>query len=270
MIMPMTDVSYQFDHRFPIAVMRLWGDLTVTSAGAARDAALAALVEEPTSMIIDLTGLASADEPALQFLPGVAAQAAHWPGTAVLACAAPAVADTLTRTSEGGLTVYPSFAAALAEAAAAPVPLRMHERLEPTVHAPRAARELASEACATWNLPRAVVPAEIIASELVTNAVRHAGTTVDLRITRRERELRISVQDRNPEPARLQTPSESDDHGRGLLIVDSVAHRWGCEPVTGGKVVWAAVQVSPQPTEDLVSAPREPAREAFETVEDGY
>lgn len=269
MITPMTDVSYQFDHRFPITVMRLWGELTVTNASMVRDAALEALVEEPTSMIIDLTRVESADEPALQFLPGVAAQAAAWPGTSLLVCAPPGIADSLTQISEGGFTVHPSFAAALSIAAADPVPLRMHQRLEPTVHAPRAARELAAEACAAWDLPRAVVPAEIIASELVTNAVRHAGTTIDLRITHREEELRISVQDRDPALARLRAPSETDDHGRGLLIVDSVAHRWGCEPVGGGKVVWAAVQVSPQPAEDLVGTPREPARDTFEAVEDG-
>ena len=267
--MPMTDVSYQFDHRFPIAVLRLQGTLTAGNAGSVRDAALTALVDEPTSMIIDLTGVSVSDPPVLQFLPGVAAQAADWPGTAVLVCASPTVADALERLNSDGLTVYPSFSTALAVAAAEPVPLRVHERLEPTVHAPRAARELAAEACATWNLPRAVVPAEIIASELVTNAVRHAGTVVDLRITRREQELRVSVQDRNPQPARLQTPSESDDHGRGLLIVDSVAQRWGCEPVIGGKVVWAAVPVTPQPVGDLVGTPQETAEDTFETVEDG-
>src|SRR5690606_42080869 len=115
----------------------------------------------------------------------------------------------------------------------------------------------------------AAAAAQSSASELVTRAVRHAARTIELRTTPRGGELRISVQERGPALARLRAPSETDDHGCGLLIVDSVAHRWGCEPVGGGKVVWAAVQVSPQPAEDLVGTPREPARDTFEAVEDG-
>jgi hypothetical protein len=45
--------------------------------------------------------------------------------------------------------------------------------------------------------------------------------------------------------ARRQSPSESDDHGRGLLIVEAVASAWGSAPTPDGKVVWAAVRVPP-------------------------
>lgn len=240
-------LTVRLDHRFPIAVVRLQGELTPQTGAVVRSAVLEALVEEPTSMIVDLAGLTAVDELALEVLAGAAGQAAHWPGARVLLCAPPpAVAPVLPRTAVvRDLPVHPSLQAALADAATEPVPQRVRQRLEPTIHAPRAARELAASACGRWGLTASSVPAEIIASELVTNAVRHAGTVLDLRITLRDHQLRLSVQDRSAgRMARMETPSESDDHGRGLLIVDSVATAWGNLPIPDGKVVWASLWVA--------------------------
>lgn len=213
------------------------------------------LVEEPSSVIVDLAGLTAEDDAAAQTFPRLAAQAAHWPGTALRLCNPPvAVASVVQRSAtDGAVTVHPDFPAALAAAATAPVPQRMHQRLEPTVHAPRAARELAADACTEWGLPGCLIPAEILASELVTNSVQHAGTVMDLRITLRDRLLRVSVHDRSARRARLRTPTGFDDHGRGLLIVSSIASGWGSEPVIGGKVVWASLQVRRAPPGRLVN-----------------
>lgn len=247
-------MSYAFDHRFPIAVIRLAGQLRTDDAGALRDALLQALLEEPTSLIVDLSRLESADRPALEVFAGVAARAVDWPGTSVLLCAAGPVVDGLLHASQDGLVgVHPTFAQALAIAATDPVPQRLRRRMEPRVHAPRVARALAAEACAGWNLPGCVVPTEILASELVTNAVRHAATPIDLQITYLGDRLRVSVHDRDERMARLQTPAEFDDHGRGLLIVDSIASRWGTEPVSGGKVVWATLDVTPRGAANLAN-----------------
>lgn len=249
-------LTYRLDHRFPIAVVRLRGELTPQDGGVVRAAVLEALVEEPTSVIVDLSGLTSADGSGPQVLAGAAGQAASWPGARLLLCGpSAAVAAVLRRTDVvRDLPVHPSFEAALAEAAAEPLPQRIRQRLEPTIHAPRVARELAAEACATWHLVGSVVPAEIVASELVTNAVRHAGTRIDFQITLRDEQLRLSVQDRIGAPARLQSPGESDDHGRGLLIVDSVATSWGNLLLPDGKVVWASLWAARQPRPDLVGA----------------
>jgi anti-anti-sigma regulatory factor/anti-sigma regulatory factor (Ser/Thr protein kinase) len=240
-------LTYRLDYRFPIAVVRMSGALTPQTAAVARSAVLESLVEEPTSVIVDLAGLTDVDDLALQVFPGAAAQAAGWPGAAVLLCAPQAaVADALERSSvRGELPVHEAFGDALAVAAADPVPQRMKERLAPSVHAPRAARELVAEACHDWGLPETAIAAEVIASELVTNAVRHAGTAMELRVTLRDQQLRVSVRDGVESLARMQTPTESDDHGRGLLIVDSIASAWGNVPVGEGKVVWASVRVPP-------------------------
>jgi anti-anti-sigma factor len=240
-------LTHRLDHRFPIAVVRLGGELTLESSRTVRSEVLAALVEEPTSVIVDLSELTAVDPRALPVFAGAAVQAARWPGARlVLCCPPPAVAGTLPDTDlVRDLSIHPTFQAALAEAATEPVPARVRQRLEPTIHAPRVGRELASRACADWGLAGSATPAEILASELVTNAVRHAGTVIDLRITLRDQQLRVSVHDRTGELARLQAPAESDDHGRGLLIVDSVATGWGNVPVPDGKVVWASLWVTP-------------------------
>lgn len=247
-------LTYRLDHRFPIAVVRLGGQLTPTAAPVARAVMAESLLEEPTSVIVDLAGLTAVDEVAVQVFGGVAAQAADWPGASFLLCvpAGPVAAAVRHAYAGDPLPVYAGFAEALAVAAADPVPWRVRQRLEPTVQAPREARELVADACQEWGVPEAAMAAEIIASELVTNAVRHAGTAIDLRMTLRDHRLRVSVHDRNGQPARMQTPAEADDHGRGLLIVEAVANAWGNVPLAGGKVVWAAVRVPPARTNDLV------------------
>lgn len=246
-------LTYRLDYRFPIAVVRLSGQLTPSAAAVARAAVTESLLEEPTSVIVDVAGLTAIDEVAVEVFAGVAARAAEWPGASVLLCAPPGPVATALRRAGNPLPVYAGFGEALAEAAGDPVPRRTRQRLAPTVDAPREARELVADTCDEWGLPEAAVAAEIIASELVTNAVRHAGTAIDLRMTLRDHQLRVSVHDRNGQPARLQTPTEADDHGRGLLIIDAVASSWGNVPIADGKVVWASVRVPPAHSGDLLS-----------------
>jgi anti-anti-sigma factor len=240
-------LTYEIDHRFPIAVVRLQGQLTPLTSQVARAALLESLAEEPTSVIVDLSDLAVMDDVALTLFPAAATLAAEWPGAPLLlCCAAPGVADGLEEMAIGRrMPVYATQDEALSAATDAPVPLRVRQRLEPTVQAPGEARELVTNACWDWGVPDTAAPARLVGSELVTNAVRHAGTSMDVTVTLREQFLRLSVRDGANEMARMQTPTESDDHGRGLLIVDTVAASWGSVPMGNGKAVWAALKVSP-------------------------
>lgn len=241
-------LTYHIDRRLPIAVVRLTGELTAQSSPVARVGLLESLTAEPTSVIVDLSHLAVTEDVALTLFPAVADQAAQWPGAPLLLChPQPSVAAALRRMAiDRRLRIYPTVASALEVAAGEPVPLRLQRRLAPTVQAPRTARELVLRACWEWGLPHAATAAQIICSELVTNAVRHAGTTIDLIVTLRDDHLRVSVRDGVQQQARLQTPGESDDHGRGLLIVDTVATAWGNVPIARGKAVWATLRV-PRP-----------------------
>jgi anti-sigma regulatory factor (Ser/Thr protein kinase) len=79
----------------------------------------------------------------------------------------------------------------------------------------------------------------LCASELVANAVLHAHGPLSVDVAAGDEAIRIEVHDGNPEgPVRLP-PSSSRLHGRGLLIVETLALAWGWFERAGGKTVWA-------------------------------
>lgn len=83
--------------------------------------------------------------------------------------------------------------------------------------------------------------AELVVSELATNALRHGGGDVRVGVRCDDSEIRIEVADSSPAPPRPRTPPPDDPGGRGMLVVDAVADAWGVELVAGGaggKVVW--------------------------------
>jgi anti-sigma regulatory factor (Ser/Thr protein kinase) len=85
--------------------------------------------------------------------------------------------------------------------------------------------------------------AELLVSELVTNAIRHTGTrTVRVTATFAADCVRISVADEAPNgPGPARHPSAVAQDGRGLLLVESLAQRWGAGRVDDGKQVWFQV-----------------------------
>jgi anti-sigma regulatory factor (Ser/Thr protein kinase) len=86
--------------------------------------------------------------------------------------------------------------------------------------------------------PREV--ALLLASELVTNAILHARTPVQLGVLHDAGHVLVCVADRRDDTPDLQPQDKSGDRpgGRGLALVDDLASRWGTERFTGGKTVW--------------------------------
>ena len=91
--------------------------------------------------------------------------------------------------------------------------------------------------------------AELLVSELVGNAVRHAsGADILLRASLDDGLLRVEVQDSSPRvPALPEPPDWASEGGRGLLLVERIADRWGAELVPGGKRLW--FELRPDPAE---------------------
>jgi anti-sigma regulatory factor (Ser/Thr protein kinase) len=92
-------------------------------------------------------------------------------------------------------------------------------------------------------LTELLVTAELLASELVTNAHVHAPGPSCLRVRRSGKWLRLAVWDTSSEPPRQPRPRGADrEEGRGTGIVDELADRWGHYalgvPGLGGKLVW--------------------------------
>lgn len=104
---------------------------------------------------------------------------------------------------------------------------------------PRRAREAISDHLATWGATGLVHDAALVVSEIVANAVLHAGT--GCRVTARlgRDVLRIEVIDFGPGTPEPQPRSTERVAGRGLQIVSALTSAWGISPTAGGKLVWA-------------------------------
>ncbi|WP_269084785.1 ATP-binding SpoIIE family protein phosphatase [Streptacidiphilus anmyonensis] len=109
--------------------------------------------------------------------------------------------------------------------------------------APGAARSFLRRALAGWSCPPDVVDvAELLCSELVTNAVRHACGPIRVRLRLADGELGLEVTDGSPFLPRARHAKEAEESGRGLRLVDSLADRWGTRATAEGKSVWLSLQ----------------------------
>jgi serine phosphatase RsbU (regulator of sigma subunit)/anti-sigma regulatory factor (Ser/Thr protein kinase) len=109
----------------------------------------------------------------------------------------------------------------------------------------RRARTLVTRQLTRWGLERLEASTQLIVSELVTNAVRHATGPIRLRMIR-HRVLTCEVSDTSDALPRLRHACTSDEGGRGLYIVAQLCQRHGARCLTrGGKTVWAEQELDP-------------------------
>ncbi|MEV5434014.1 ATP-binding protein [Streptomyces sp. NPDC052701] len=99
----------------------------------------------------------------------------------------------------------------------------------------RALRELLGH----WGKPGRSEIAELLTSELVTNALVHTDDDAVLTATVGPRGLRVEVRDFVARRPRVRLPDAGDGtHGRGLVLVQSLADAWGIRAHGVGKAVW--------------------------------
>ncbi|MGI5378959.1 SpoIIE family protein phosphatase [Streptomyces sp. CA-251387] len=99
------------------------------------------------------------------------------------------------------------------------------------------ARTAVTDQLAAWHLDELAFTTELIASELVTNAIRHATGPVQLRLLR-DRALICEVSDGSNTSPRLRRARSTDEGGRGLFLVAQLTERWGTRYAPNGKVIW--------------------------------
>jgi len=231
----------QSAHR--VTVVLFLGSLTVADAPLAWQMLTKVLAEQPDALLVDLTGITLGAPRALRVFGALARRASLWPGVPViLAAPGPEMHAALHRQAiDRQLAVCADPAEALVLAHGAPAPPRLRESMQPSPGAARRGRDMVTEACLRWHLPELVAPGSIVASELVTNAVRHTGAPFELLLARTSRFLHIAVKDQDPRLPRRRNVTTLATGGRGLLIVERTALSWGSSSAQTGKVVWATL-----------------------------
>jgi DNA-binding response OmpR family regulator len=110
--------------------------------------------------------------------------------------------------------------------------------------APSEARRVVRDVLLHWGYGDLLDDAALVVSELVTNAVRHAGSASIVVVNRTEGGIRVEVRDEGPGAPDL-APSPTDaEHGRGLMIVAALATAWGVEDDETSKTVWVELGAS--------------------------
>ncbi|MFJ4188684.1 SpoIIE family protein phosphatase [Kitasatospora sp. NPDC089509] len=105
-------------------------------------------------------------------------------------------------------------------------------------------RRFTRETLAAWGLDALSDGAELLTSELITNALVHAGSPTQLRLFC-DRVLTVEVADRDDETPRIRRARNEDEGGRGIHLVNELAHRWGSRRTGEGKVVWFELELPP-------------------------
>ncbi|HUN36886.1 MAG TPA: SpoIIE family protein phosphatase [Trebonia sp.] len=106
------------------------------------------------------------------------------------------------------------------------------------------AREQALTRLADWGLDDAAFTTELVISELVTNAIRHARSPIQLRLIR-DRTLICEVSDGSSTAPHPRRAREFDEGGRGLLLVSQLTERWGSRQTPHGKTIWTEQPLLP-------------------------
>ncbi|WP_412566475.1 SpoIIE family protein phosphatase [Streptomyces chartreusis] len=98
-------------------------------------------------------------------------------------------------------------------------------------------RAAAARTLTEWDLEEEAFTTELILSELVTNALRHATGPIRVRLIR-DLTLICEVSDGSSTAPHLRSAATTDEGGRGLFLVAQFAERWGTRYTADGKVIW--------------------------------
>ena len=220
-------------------VLTLAGQLDLASAPQLQRAILKQLAQQPPAIICDLAQVEAIDPLCAGVFTSIRHPALGWPATALVLCGTrPAVAEVLLQLGAARhLPMYPSLDQALANARARPQRLRARLTLGPVPTAAGAGRQFVAEVCGHWGLQVLAEPAALVASELVTNAVVHAQTALELRGGVARLPATGGSAGPGPEPGGVAGRQEWDRPGTGLADRGPGGHGLGRAPGRGWRQV---------------------------------
>ncbi|GIF07913.1 ATP-binding protein [Actinoplanes siamensis] len=231
-----SEVRHLVDRGQSHPLVRLTGVLDAETAGQVRSTLIDVLAGQPQAVVVDVSGLRVPHDDALGTLRAVSDETRYWPAARLVLCGG--AGDTPWQST--GWLVQADPDAAYAALGPPRDGLRVRLELDPVVGAAREVRERITEACLRWSMAELAGDACIVATEMVNNVVAHARTPMCVLLGRHGTTLSVAVRDESSVLPRFSGPVAPTAYGgRGLLLIDSVAHRWGGLALPGGKVVWA-------------------------------
>jgi hypothetical protein len=231
-----SEVRHVVDGDRPYPLVRLSGVLDATTAGTVRDVLLEVLAGQPEAVVVEVAGLEIGEPGAVGVLHDIRQATIRWPAAHLTLC------DVRMEAWQGsGWSQCPDPAAAFAALGEPRRGDRIALELEPWAGAARKCRALITAACERWGRVELAEPACIVLTEMVNNVVAHAETSMIVLIASRDEAVSVAVRDRSTvTPSYAGAPvSPTASGGRGMLLIDAVASRWGSLALADGKVVWA-------------------------------
>ena len=147
-----------------------------------------------------------------------------------------AIADTVIAGLRGDRTMDDA-ALVIARVRGIPSTATAQWTVEPELPAVARARKAVRSTLSDWGLSQLEETAELLASELVTNALLYSNGPISVRLLR-DNALLCEVYDASDEVPLLRAADHDDDGGRGLHLVKALSQRWGTRRTSGGKSVW--------------------------------
>ena len=117
----------------------------------------------------------------------------------------------------------------------------VRQRLDPHPSSVSQARRLVTRALGDLGRAHLADDAAVVVSELVTNALVHAGTSIEVVVSQRDSEVLVEVVDDNPRLPFRRHHAELAGTGRGLQFVEQLTSAWGTRQRPPGKSVWFQV-----------------------------
>ncbi|WP_328863033.1 ATP-binding protein [Streptomyces sp. NBC_00306] len=99
-------------------------------------------------------------------------------------------------------------------------------------------RRLLAAQLNTWGLEELAETTQLLASELITNALLHAHGPIHVHMRVHAGVLRCEVEDADPKGPTRRIAATDAENGRGIELVDALAHHWGSDHTTTGKTTW--------------------------------
>nr|WP_228768840.1 STAS domain-containing protein [Mycolicibacterium malmesburyense] len=209
-----------------------------------RNQIVQAALEEPQAVLIDVTAIRASADSAWTVFSSARWHVARWPDVPVfLVCSDPSTRAAIDRS--GVTRQVPMFADLGAAVVEAKTIGRTGQRRRARAELPAAltslqrSRELTTQWLTAWSRTEMIPTANIVATTLVENVLRHTDSQPELRVECAGSTVAIAVTDTSHAPAVLREVSTATACPSGLFIVSALCRCWGNAMRSSGKTVWA-------------------------------